>query len=391
MLILKLAYRNIVGAGIRTWLNVFVLSIAFVLIIWTQGLVNGMGKYAEIDSIAFEAGGGQFWHKSYDPRNLLTLEESHAAIPASLQKLADSGKAAPILITPGAIFPEGRIQTALIKGIDPDQKTVVLPSAQLNNTEEGVIPAMIGTRMARQTKLKVGDWVTVRWRDINGTFDATDMKIVTIMSTTLPTVDNGQIWIPLKNLREMMQAPNHATLVILDKNIKETPVATGWIHRDQDYLLKEIREFIKAKSLGSAILYVILMGMALLAIFDTQVLAIFRRRKEMGTLMALGMPRSKIISLFTLEGAMHGILALVLGAVYGIPIFILTAVKGISSLQASDSMGIGLPPTIYPSYGLGLVLGTTLLVFFTVTLVSVIPTRKIVKLKPTDALRGKMS
>ncbi len=47
-------------------------------------------------------------------------------------------------------------------------------------------------------------------------------------------------------------------------------------------------------------MYVLLMGM-LLAIFDTQVLAAFRRRREMGTLMALGMLRSQIIGLFTLE------------------------------------------------------------------------------------------
>ena len=33
MLIIKLAFRNIVGAGLRTWLNVFVLSLAFVIII----------------------------------------------------------------------------------------------------------------------------------------------------------------------------------------------------------------------------------------------------------------------------------------------------------------------------------------------------------------------
>ncbi len=52
--------------------------------------------------------------------------------------------------------------------------------------------------------------------------------------------------------------------------------------------------------IGSLIMYVLLMGM-LLAIFDTQVLAAFRRRREMGTLMALGMLRSQIIGLFTLE------------------------------------------------------------------------------------------
>jgi len=64
--------------------------------------------------------------------------------------------------------------------------------------------------------------------------------------------------------------------------------------------------------------------MALLAVFDTQVLAIFRRRKEMGTLMALGMTRWDIISLFTLEGSLLGILA------FCSRIIIWTAPNGIS-------------------------------------------------------------
>jgi len=132
--------------------------------------------------------------------------------------------------------------------------------------------------------------------------------------------------------------------------------------------------------------------MALLAIFDTQVLSIFRRRKEMGTLMALGMTRSGVIKLFTLEGALHGILALVMGAVYGIPLMVLTATKGLPlPSDAIDKMGVAMPSVLYPSYGFWLIFGTTLFVFITVTVVSFLPTRKIAKLKPTDALRGKLS
>ncbi len=139
-------------------------------------------------------------------------------------------------------------------------------------------------------------------------------------------------------------------------------------------------------------MYAMLLFMALLAIFDTQVLAIFRRRKEMGTLMALGMPRSKVIGLFTLEGALHGLLALVVGALYGIPLLWLSAAIGITFPQETmDQMQLALPTTLYPSYGVPLVVGTTLLVLVTVTIVSFMPTRRISKLKPTDALRGKLS
>jgi len=35
MLAFKLAYKNIISSGIKTWLNVFILSFAFVLILCT--------------------------------------------------------------------------------------------------------------------------------------------------------------------------------------------------------------------------------------------------------------------------------------------------------------------------------------------------------------------
>ncbi|MBW1710443.1 MAG: ABC transporter permease [Deltaproteobacteria bacterium] len=393
MLIPKLAFRNITSAGLRTWLNVFVLSIAFVAIIWVQGFIAGMSKQIMTDLIDTEYGGGQFWHQAYDPFDPLTVEDSHAPLSSALVDLVSTGKAASILITSGAIFPDGRVQTAMIKGIDPAQKVINLPTGVLKRENQHVIPALIGARMAKQANLKVGDYVTARWRDVHGTFDATDVQIAEIMNVNVASVDNGQIWVSIKDLRQMLQAsPNEATLVVLNKDIESVPAADKtWIYRDQDFLLKEIVEMIKAKTAGSSILYVLLLGMALLAIFDTQVLAIFRRRKEMGTLMALGMPRGKIISLFTLEGALHGAMALIIGAVYGVPLLILSAKKGFGVPQAMSEMGVAVPTTLYPSYGVKLFIGTILLVMVTVTIVSFLPTRKIVKLKPTDALRGKLS
>ena len=130
----------------------------------------------------------------------------------------------------------------------------------------------------------------------------------------------------------------------------------------------------------------------MLAIFDTQVLSIFRRRREIGTLMALGMTRGKVIGLFTLEGVLNGVLAALRrrrlrhpaprpgwpGPAGPCP----ATPTATASPSASGSS---------PSYGAGLVAGTTLLVLLTTTIVRFLPTRRIAKLKPTDALRGRMT
>ena len=53
-LALQLAYRNLMGAGLRTWLNVGVLSFAFVLIIFYNGILDGWNLQARNDTIAWE-------------------------------------------------------------------------------------------------------------------------------------------------------------------------------------------------------------------------------------------------------------------------------------------------------------------------------------------------
>jgi ABC-type antimicrobial peptide transport system permease subunit len=53
--------------------------------------------------------------------------------------------------------------------------------------------------------------------------------------------------------------------------------------------------------------------------------------------------------------------------------------------------GIAIPESMYPYYGFKLLVGTTLLVLVAVTIVSFLPTSRIAKLKPTEALRGKRS
>ena len=54
----KLAYRNLIGAGLRTWLNVFVLSLSFVIIIMHKGMLDGWNVQARVDMINWQIGGG---------------------------------------------------------------------------------------------------------------------------------------------------------------------------------------------------------------------------------------------------------------------------------------------------------------------------------------------
>jgi len=337
-----------------------------------------------------EIAGGQYWHENYDPYDPLSYDESHGPIPEELRVLIKDIRATPILIRQAAIYPEGRVQTVLLKGIDPAQSILNIPTQRLAS-EGDTLPILIGKRMARTASLNLGDYLTIRWRDARGTFDAIEGRIVEIMDTKVPGIDKGNLWIPLKELEKMVGLENQATIVVVGKDVSGQKDLTDWKFKDQKFLLSDINQVVRSKRITAGILYLILLFLAMIAIFDTQVLSIFKRRKEIGTLIALGMTRLQVIILFTLEGAMHGIIALGIAAIYGVPLILSFARGGMRIPEATENYGFALQDRIFPSYSPALVLGTIFLVMVTVTIVSFLPTRKISKLKPTDALKGKFA
>jgi len=138
------------------------------------------------------------------------------------------------------------------------------------------------------------------------------------------------------------------------------------------------------------VFYIILLLLAMLAIFDTQVLSIFRRQKEIGTYIALGYTRREVVGLFTVEGAMHSILATLVGALYGIPFLVWQAKVGWTIPLDAGDFGVAMAQTLYPVYSVGLIISTMLIVVVVTTVVSYWPSRKIAKMNPTEALRGRI-
>ena len=189
----------------------------------------------------------------------------------------------------------------------------------------------------------------------------------------------------------MMAVGDEATLIVLGKSVQPPGEISGWQFKSLDFLLKDINDLIRMRMYGSAVFYLIILLIAMLAVVDTQILSIFRRKKEIGTLIALGMTRATVVKLFTLEGFLYGVFAAAVAAIYGTPLFTYLSSNGIPIPQSSESMGLALGQVLYPAYSAALILGTTVIVLITVLIVSFLPTRRIAKLKPADALRGRLA
>ena len=392
-MLFKIAIKNLLGARLRTWLNVFVTALSFFIIILFSAMYDGMREHAKQVTIDTEVAGGAYWHPEYDPMDPMTFEDAHSIIPRDLQLLVDQEKAVPVLVSQASIYPNGRIMPVIMKGITPEQNIVNMPTQMLVGHEEVTIPVLIGRGMAKDANLEVGDAFTIRWLDADRTYDADEGTVVHIMDTENFKLDMGHIWVPLKKAQTMLAMEEEATYVTYAEGLSVVINKHDWIPRDVKYLIRDMEALIEADEPNAAIMYIILLCFAAMGIFNAQVLSIFRRGREIGTLMALGMTRTRVVGLFTLEGGLNAFLAAIMTVILFGPLLWYFGNKGIwLGVDYSDgAMGIIVEKYLIPVYSVGLVVTTTIIVSIIVLIVSYLPSRRIARMKPTDALRGKVT
>ena len=389
-MLFKIALKNLLGARLRTFLNVLVTAFSFFLILFMSAMYDGMLQHAKQVTMDTEIAGGAYWHSEYDPLDPLTFEDAHSVPPAAVQALVGEKKAFPVLVSQASIYPGGRIMPAIMKGIPPGQNIVNMPTDALSGHEEIALPVLIGKGMASDTKLEVGDVFTIRWLDADRTYDANEGTVVHIMDTENFKLDMGHIWIPLNKAQAMLAMEGEATYVTYEKGVPPVQNKGDWIPRDINYLVQDMEAIIEADKPGAQVMYMVLLALAAMGIFNAQVLSIFRRGREIGTLMAIGMTRSRVVGLFTLEGGLNAVLSAVVTLIVFGPILWYFGVYGIPLPLDYSEMGLIIAKRLIPVYTIGLVVSTTILVSIIVLIVSYIPSRRIARMKPTDALRGKV-
>ena len=391
-MLFKIALKNLLGARLRTFLNVLVTAFSFFLILFISAMYDGMLQHAKQVTMETEIAGGAYWHPEYDPLDPINFEDAHSILPRDLQSLIDQKKAFPVLVSQASIYPDGRIMPAIMKGIPPGQNIVNMPTDALSGHEDIAIPVLIGKGMASDTKLEVGDSFAIRWLDADRTYDADEGTVVHIMDTENFKIDRGHIWIPLDRAQAMLSMQNEATYVTYAVGLDPLQNFGNWVSRDIEFLNRDMAAMVEMKKPQHKILFFILLSLAAIGIFNAQVLSIFRRQKEIGTLMALGMTRPRVVGLFTMEGGLNAFLAAIVTVILFGPVLWYFGTYGMPlPLDDYGEMGLIVATRLIPVYTMGLFISTTVIISIIVLIVSYMPSRKIAKMKPTDALRGKVA
>ena len=394
MILLRTALKNILSNGRRAWLNVIVLSFTFGVMLFYGSVMDGWVSQSKNDAREWECADGQVIHPSYDRYDPFTLSDAHGVVPPTLAAMVDEGQLEPLLICQASLYPKGRMINVQLKGMRRDQSIVSIPTQALAPYDAepiDAIPVLIGRRMAEMSRLSKGDRVMMRWRDGNGMYDARRVRIDSIFDSPSLAVDNGVIWMELEQLRDIAAMPDEVTYLLKQPSTTLPADLEGWRFESVETLIADILLFAQSERVEMCVIIAILLSIALLAVFDTQMLSIFRRQREIGTYIALGMTPRQVMGLFTLEGTLYSLLAVVATSIWETPLLVWVASAGIDMGEMIEASGRPIAQVIYPSISMPtLTLMIVVLLLFS-ALISYLPTRRIARQSIVTALKGKIS
>ena len=308
-------------------------------------------------------------------------------VPEVLGGLLPRDKAE-VLVQQGQLYPNRRLFPVQLRGIAMEQSLLNLPLAGLKSFDDQpgeVIPAVVGVKMARKAHLKKGDKVVLKWRDKGGAVDARDILIVDVGDIVNPRIDDGVVWLRLDHLRYMTDRDGEVSWVAVREYLGQVQ---GFKFHSIEMLMADLLALLRQDRINSKILWGILMALVCTSVFNTQILNIFKRQKEIGTLMALGMEPQRIVKIFTLEGIIAALWALVLAVILGVSFFIWFQGVGFDVTHLSEA-SFPIRETIYPDYQVREILVSVLIVLALIIVSAWMPVKKITRLDPTLALRGR--
>ena len=282
-------------------------------------------------------------------------------------------------------------------GYDPDREGRVFSrdTQQLEGawpTERGVV---VGSGLAAVMDLDVGDSVMLQARTSQGAQNAMSVEVVGLVSTQNLAVDNSRVFLPMPLAQEFVRVPGPSHVAIrLDRRSEAAATAkrldTPWkatTFRDE---AADILSINRVRRKAISLLVLVVMGIAATGIANTVIMAVYERVREVGTLLAMGMPPRSVRALFLLEGAFMGAAAATSGAVLGAWGNHHLSTVGISLEGLPDAGAqLGMSATLYTAFSWWIVLGAAVFGIGVAVLSSLWPAGHAASLAPALAVRDR--
>ncbi len=402
---LRMAWRNLWRHGRRTWLTVGAMIFSNTLLVFSISLQFGSYDMMIDNSLQAFSGHIQLQHSRYldEPKMRYALPD----VAGTAQRLRDelglmsvSARAAGFALASS----NERSYGLQILGVDASHEPLVstLPGLvkQGHYLEPGAYEEIvIGSVLARNLKVKIGDELTFLGSGFDDSFAAGIVRVVGIFESGIPDLDRSMAQINLGYFQDsfsmqqqghsiVIRAPNIDAVDQLMANISTGNGETVALRHWND-LQPGLKQAIQADMTSAWFMYIVLIVLVAFSVLNTQLMSVLERTREFGTMMALGLKPSRLARLVMLETGLMTCLGLVLGIILGILITWYLSVVGFS-YPGMEEMAVkfNLPDRMYPAISLiSLTLGPGIVALGSM-LAAIYPAMRLNLLLPVEAMRA---
>ncbi len=403
-LYLVLAWRNIWRNKRRTILAALSVIFAIVLAIFTRAMQHGSYDYMIDSAVRMYTGYLQIHGKGYwEERSLENSIEIDDEFLKQIEAIRFVEIAVPRLESYLLVSSKEITKVANVVSTDPEKENQMTKLQQkitsgkyLSQNDEGLL---IGEGLARMLNVKVGDSLILYGQGIYGTTVATMSPVIGIIKFAIPDLNNSFIYLPLIYGQKLFSMENRITTIsIMITNPKQISYVLNEIRKivNDNYnimtweeMMPELVQGIQLDSVSGLIMLFILYLVITFGIFGTIMMMTAERTKEFGVLLAIGVNRSKLVLITTLEAIFISFIGALAGLIVSYPLVLYFHKNPIrfSGELAEISLKFGVEPIIPLSNESGIFVAQTLVVLLIALLSSLYPINYIRKLKPIEAIR----
>jgi len=403
-LYLILAWRNIWRNKRRTIIAASSIFFAILLAIFTRALQFGSYDHMIDSAVRMYTGYLQIHGKGYwEERTLEKSIEADDKLINQIEKIPFVEIAVPRLENYMLISSREITKVASVIGIDPERenemtglKNKLIAGRYLNDNDQGIL---IAEGLARLIKVNIGDSVILYGQGIFGITTATVCPVIGVVKFALPDLNNSFIYMPIKFGQNLFSMESKITTISLmltnPRKINEVQSELNKLLNEKfevmrwEEMMPELVQGIQLDNVSGLIMLLILYIVIAFGIFGTVMMMTAERTKEFGILISIGVKKSKLILITTIETIFIALLGGISGVLISIPLVIYFHNNPIrySGELEEISLKFGVEPVLPLSTDLSIFLSQTFLVIIIALVSSLYPLNYIRKIKPVEAIR----
>jgi len=350
---LRIALRNLTRNRRRSLTALLIVAVGVISMVLAEGFIQWIFWAMREGTIQFQSGHIQVVRPDYFNKGvanpLAYLLPESSADARTLETTPGVKLVAPRLKVTGLISHGETTVAFLAEGVVPAKEAELSKGLSIitgrNLSAPTAAEVILGRGLARNLGVSPGDTIALLTTTAGGGINGIEAKVAGIFTSTNQAYDNAALRLPIAQAQSLLRVQGaHVWLVLLEETERTDhfldqfrarfPQDTSRLefvpwYAHADFYNKTVALFSQQINVLRSIIGLIIV----LSISNMLIMNVMERTGEVGTLLAIGLKRKKILQMFAIEGVLLGLV----GGLTGIAI-------GYALAELISSIGIPMPP-----------------------------------------------